>query len=157
VGSLEGYLEGTLAWLKVHAIIALCVDLLGYCCSGRLGWIFLALSLLIYPVVNGYGALCVLLYLIGQTQVWHLTLPQYLMEGRRAYAQFLCYAALFLVVTLHPCGELIHNILFFSFYFWTKIRYSDTIASIATGRFPDKGLLKAKETVLTYIAKYATI
>ena len=88
------------------------------------------LLLFIYPVVDSHSPLGILLYLVRQLQAWQLPLPEYIMQGRGADPKFLCYAALFLVVTLHPFCEFIHLILFFYVFFWTEIRNSDTLVII---------------------------
>jgi hypothetical protein len=79
-------------------------------------------------------------------------------HGRRTDSELLCYATLFLVVTLHPFSKLIHIILIFYFFFWTKIRYSDTFVIVSSLKFADKSKFGLwKERVLTYIALCVTI
>ena len=101
---------------------------LGSCFACRL--IFL-LRRLVQPVVDGYGAFCVFLYLIGQAQSRHLSLLQYIVEGTWANFQLLCNTALLLVIAHYPGCKLIHRIPIVDFFFWTNIRYSDTIVSIS--------------------------
>jgi hypothetical protein len=78
-------------------------------------------------------------------------------EGGRTNAQFLCCSALFFIISLHPFCEFIHFSLFFSFFFWTKIRYSDTLVSISSRSVKNNIFVRWKEKVLTYIAQYATM
>src|ERR1700678_1119325 len=87
---------------------------------------------LIYPIIESNGTFCILLYVISQYQTWYLSLPKYIMKGRRTDSEFLCYASLFLIITLHPFCKFVHFVLFFCFFLWTKIRYSDTFVIIAS-------------------------
>ena len=142
---------------NTHAGISLLTDLLGFWC----GWSFIDclffLHGLIYPVIDSNGPFCILLYLVGQYQAWHLSLPKYIVKGRRTDAEFFCYAALFFVVTLHPFSKFIHFILFFYFFYWTKIRYSDTLVIISSRTVEGNNFVRWKEKVLTYIAQYVTM
>jgi hypothetical protein len=112
---------------------------------------------LINPIINGDSAFCVLFYFIGQFQTWHLSLPHYIVEGGSTDIKFLCYTSLFLVIILHPFSKFIHFILSFYFFFWTKIRYSDTIVTISQRGVENNIFVRSKEKALTYIYKNATI
>lgn len=148
----------TLGGAKIFAGVSLLVDILSSCLGCSLSDGFIFVLHLIYPVIDGNGPFCVLLYLIGQFQAWHLSLPQYVVQGRRTDVEFFCYTALFLVVTLHPFSKLVHLILIFYLFFWTKIRYSDTFVIISSHQVVDKSKFGVwKERVLTYIAQYATM
>ena len=136
----EGLLGRNLGRLKVYAGVSLFVDLLGSWFGCSFGDLLLFCLSSVYPIIDGNSPFCVLLYLISQFQAWHLSLPKYVMEGRRADAEFLCYAALFLVITLHPFCKSIQAILFLYFFFWTKIRYSDTFVIITKGALKNKRL-----------------
>ena len=127
--------------LKIYAGISLFVDLLFSWFGVSFGDLFLLCLSHVYPVIDGNSPFCVLLYLVSQFQAWHLALPQYIVEGRRTDTEFLGYAALFLVVTLHPFSKSIQAILFLYFFFWKKIRYSDTLVIISRGCLKNKRLL----------------
>jgi hypothetical protein len=146
-----------LARVKNHPGVSLLIDILGWFFGGSIADCILFFLGFVYPVIDGNGPFCVLLYLIGQFQAWHLSLPKYVMKGRRTDAEFLCYAALFLVITLHPFCELIHVTLLFYFIFWTKIRYSDTFVSISSKEVENNIFLVWKEKVLTIIANCVTM
>lgn len=82
---------------------------------------------LVQPVVNGYGAFRVFFYVIGQAQGRQLSLLQYIVKGACANFKLLCNTALLFLITHYPGRELIHRIPIVDFFFWTNIRYSDTI------------------------------
>lgn len=128
----EKNLERNLVRIKIYAGVSLCVDFLASYLGISSADLLVCFVGLVYPIVESNGSFSVMLYLISQFQAWHLTLPQYVMKGRRADMEFLCYASLFFVITLHPFSKFVHLILFFYFYFWTKIRYSDTLGSISS-------------------------
>jgi hypothetical protein len=138
----ERCLGRNLGRLKVYAGVSLFVDLLFSWFGVSFGDLLLFCLSSVYPIIDGNSPLCVLLYLISQFQAWHLSLPQNVVKGRSADAEFLCYAALFLVITLHPFCKSIHAILFLYFFFWTKIRYSDTFVIISSSSLKNKGLLR---------------
>ena len=153
----ERNVGGNLGWFKGLAGISLFTDILGFCFDCSLVDSLAYLYGMIYPVIDGNGAFGVVLYIISQFQAWHLSLPKYIVQRGRTNAQFLGYTTLFLVITLHPFCEFIHLSLFFSFFFWTKIRYSDTLVSISSKSVKNNIFVIAKEKVLTWIALYETM
>lgn len=129
--TLEGSFRGDLGGNKGYAGISLCADFLSFYFGDSPNDFFVCLFwLLIYPVIDGNGSLCVLLYFISQAQAWHVALTQYVMERRRTNIELFCYSALFLIITLNPCQEFIHIFACLVFV-CIKYRVSDTILSIS--------------------------
>lgn len=143
--------------LKVYAGISLCVDLLGCYFGCNVGDLLLYLLSSVYPIIDGNGPFCVLFYLISQFQTWHVTLSQYVMKGGRANAEFLCYTALFFVIVIHPFCKSVHAVLFLYFFFWTKIRYSDTMAIITNCSSKNNKNSEKPRKALTSVDQHATI
>lgn len=153
----ERRLGRNLGRIKVYAGVSLCIDLFGAWFGCSPGDCFLLILSCIYPVVDGDSPFCVLFDLISQFQAWHLALPKYVMQGRGANIEFLCYAALFLIIALHPFCKSVQAILFLYFFFWTKIRYSDTIAIISRRGLKNNFFDKIEGHMLTYIDKCVTM
>jgi hypothetical protein len=139
----ERCLEGNLARLKSLTGISLFTDFILDCFDFNFtDWFLILLLQLIDPIVDSDGAFGILLYIVSQFQTWHQAMPKYVMKSGRTYTELFCYAALFFVVTLNPFCELVHFFLFFYFFSWTKIRFSDTFVSITRQGVENKALKK---------------
>jgi hypothetical protein len=153
----ERNLGGNLGRVENFTGVSLFTDLI----SCFFGYSFMdglvLLYIMIYPVIESYSTVGVLLYLIGQFQTWNLTLPKYIVKCGGTDAEFLCYTSLFLIVIQHPFCEFVQPILFFFMFLWTKIRYSDTLVSISNKKVEDNLFVRWKEKLLTCIAQYVTM
>lgn len=109
----ERSLERNLVWIKTDARFSLFFDFLFYWFCFDFFDSLIFLYGIIYPVIDGNSPFCILLYFIGQLKTWHLTLSEYIMEGRSTNAELFCYATLLLIITLHPFCEFVHPITFF--------------------------------------------
>jgi hypothetical protein len=154
----EGYIESSYCFSRENrGIFSLAGFVLSSCGLGWNDCLFYLVSL-VNPIIDGDLAFCVLFYLIGQAKAGHLSIPKDIVKSRGAYAQFLGYTALFLVIELHPLCEFIHIALFFYFFLWTKMRSYDTFGSITRIAVENKPVfLKVKSISLTYIARRVTI
>jgi len=129
--ALEGSFQRNCGGNKSYAGISLCADFLSFYFGDSPGDFFICLFwFLIYPVIDGNGSFCVLLYFVSQAQAWHMALTQYVMQRRRTNIELFCYAALLLIIALNPCQEFIHICLCLVFV-CVKCQVSDTIISIS--------------------------
>jgi hypothetical protein len=154
----ESDLKGNLVRSEELTGIYLFTLLLRLCCGiGIIDILLFLIGLIIDPIIDSNSPFRVLLYFISQFKARHMTLPKYIVQCGRTNTQFLCYASLFLIISLHPCCEFIHFTLFFCLFFWKKIRYSDTIVSISRRGLNDKLFFRIRDRLLTYIKLYDTM
>ena len=130
----EGIFQGNLGRLKRYACLSLLFDFLCFCLGDSIGDVVLFLLLwLVYPIIDSDGPFGILLYLISQTQAWHLPFSEDVMQSRGADPELLGYSTLLFIITYHPQCEFVQDLapLFLCLLFWTNIRSSDTLVSIS--------------------------
>jgi len=108
-----------LARIKDYAGISLLADFFSLWFGYNLSSCLIFLHGLIYPVIDSNGPFCVFLYLVSQFQAWNLPLLQYIVKGRSANRELLCYAALLFLTIFYPFSEFIHyiSLIFFLFLY----------------------------------------
>lgn len=113
----ERSLVRNLERIKEHAGVSLFSDFFSAWFGYNLSDCLIFLHGLVYPVIDSNGAFCIFLYLVSQFQAWNLSLPQYIVKGRRTDTELLCYATLLFLTILYPFSEFIHRISLFFIIF----------------------------------------
>lgn len=104
----ERSLTRNLVRFKDDAGVSLFLDCLSFWLDYNLTDVALFLLGIIKPIIDCDIATSVILYGISQFQTWQLPFPQYIVKRRLTDSQLCCYAALLLVIALHPFSEFVH-------------------------------------------------